>query len=428
MNKYSFLLIVSIFAIFFHLTSVSCLPSLQLKSESYQPYETLTGLIEGTTTEIVKKNIKFFQERRELSVDKEVFNYQNKSYFYIRLPSNEGTYRIEIKDLDYNENGTIGRKNIIQEVRLKINNASLNGTEIIAIVPGVLDSYLPNASLYITNVGTKAVSIEYLYDNFSISSGETRKMNLYLNKSFDLLAIKSYRDFEIPLIYRGSVETNITTNQTEEPNQTIEEVPYSINLTSTMDFLKLGAVVGKTETYNITIINLGDSLENITLMEEKKVLNLSLTTIDYFENKSVIQISFSVKFDAVQEIETAVKFFLNETEILSITITFEVFENENIYQQYFNDTSQQKGCNELGGKICASNENCEGDYIYSGGLCCLGKCNAVKENKSNPLNLVAGIIIFLIVAAGIYYFYIKIKNVKGQTPEEKIKQIEGTRN
>ncbi|VVB80709.1 Uncharacterised protein [uncultured archaeon] len=410
---------IILFSIFF-ISFVSAIPSLQLESESYQAHETLIGTIDGVTSPITKDNLKLFQERRELTVDKEMYQFGDKYYFYMILPD-EGNYQLEMLNLVYNTNGTFGQTNIIKSLNVTNVPKEDNKTEIITILPGVVESYDQKVSVYVTNHGTKNVSLNYLQENSSLNPGETRKISLILNKSFDSLEINSYKLFSIPLIYLGQIVENNTSNLT---NQTMENLP-KINLTSTVESVRIAAIVNKEEFSNFSLINLGSSLENLTIYDENRYLKFNSTTINHFENLSIKEINFSTLFEQSGDYNDSIVILLNNSEIFRIPVEITVFNNENLSQQYLNNiSSQQKSCGEIGGKICASDENCDGGYTYSGGLCCLGSCSKVGNNTSSPLNLPIGIIIFLIVAAGVYYFYKRIKNVPKQTPEEKIKQIE----
>lgn len=70
-----------------------------------------------------------------------------------------------------------------------------------------------------------------------------------------------------------------------------------------------------------------------------------------------------------------------------------------------NQQNSVKKCNELGGEICSSNEECSGESRYaSDGKCCFGECNEEKKNSTWKILGWAIIVVLVIV---VYWFFIK---------------------
>ncbi len=76
-----------------------------------------------------------------------------------------------------------------------------------------------------------------------------------------------------------------------------------------------------------------------------------------------------------------------------------------------------KRCTELGGKICATDKVCEGDYQEVGDrICCMEECKAQGGSSTGKL---IGWGILILVVVGLVFFYFKYKKTKRKNPDLK---------
>ncbi len=412
----------AVFMFIFLVSFASAVPQLNLQKESYQAQETLIGTIDNTNATLTRESIRIYEDRRELSLDKDVANYEGKYYFYLVLPK-EGVFRIEIKSLLYTENGVLKSTDIVKNITVKNKVDENNKTNVLGIRPGIVSSFLNTDSIYLTNFGTNDLTAFYLNKNFSLASGKSEKINITLNKSFDNLLIKSYEEFSVPLIYLGYAGVQ---NQTTQ-NTTLDTPLKIINVTATVDGLKIKIIRGEKKEYNFSLINRGSSLENLEI-SGGSVINIS-SKLNSFENNSIQKIFFNISYNNKTFYNDSIVVKYNHSEIFRLPVEIYLFENESS-AQISNISVQpiQKDCVSIGGKLCAVNENCEGDYVDAGGLCCFGSCVFAGATPTSPIQILIGIAILALVCFVGYYFYKKIKNVKLPSAEEKMRKMSGLKN
>lgn len=79
------------------------------------------------------------------------------------------------------------------------------------------------------------------------------------------------------------------------------------------------------------------------------------------------------------------------------------------------DEADEKTCTEQGGKICATDQTCDGDYQeINGRVCCLTEC---KDQGGSSTGKLIGWGLLVIIVIGLVFFYFKFKKTKGKKPD-----------
>ena len=83
-------------------------------------------------------------------------------------------------------------------------------------------------------------------------------------------------------------------------------------------------------------------------------------------------------------------------------------------------TEQIQTCADINGKICKSNEECEGPTTFARGVtCCTGEC----VEKPASTGWIWGVILLLALAGGLYWYYRKAKKQgKPKTPKQELQE------
>ncbi len=110
--------------------------------------------------------------------------------------------------------------------------------------------------------------------------------------------------------------------------------------------------------------------------------------------------------------------------VLPIRIDFIHNMTENI--SILKNSSELYRCNELGGNICADNQNCKGtSNVSQEGVCCVGTCFE-KETKKEDGSAAIGYFLVILVILGLGYLYWKYRKTHSETNplSKKVKEIE----
>lgn len=384
--------------------------------------EIFIGKIEANLKKnLLKDEIKIYEGRREVYFEKEVYRYNNTTFFYFALPK-EGNFTILVESILYFENNSLkeGKINYSLIVGKKENKT-------LFIIPGVLAGN--NLSLFLSNKGNEELEITIDNDKYSLKENELKKIEIKPKANFFYLDVKSYKTFSIPVIYFGEIKTetkNQTINKTENDrnesiNLTNNESKENItNLEISPENFEDYLLVNETKTFFLAMKN--PSEKNISLNLSSEIKGLNFSKEEYllpFEEKN-LTIFYLPEKTGFFKGNLTIKF---ENQTKEILFKIYVLNNSDEIEEIINvgnDTENvlQKSCSERNGKICSSNTDCIGGervYIYGEGLCCVnGECKKVDEEPTDYKGKIIGLVLLILGAIIVYILWKKFKGVKPQ--------------
>lgn len=405
-------------------------PSLNFQKNDYQPQETIIGEMRGIESLITRNDIHIYDGRREILFEKNIVFFNNTHYIYF-IPTKEGVFDLKINNLLYKENDILKSFNIDKKFNIKKILIDGNKTKIVGIQPGI---YVGNSpTIFLTNYGNDFLEIIYENENITLNPGDSKKMNVIKKDGFSYAKIKTYSEFSIPTIYNTLDEaTNNTANDTKqnESNSIYLIVPQNITVTMSKN---------ESNEHFIEIFNGGNvDLKNIEIKSSIDFLKIDdVDLIEINENKKIILVLSNTKEGIYSG---KIEFYLNNSILDETNITILVFKNyseENIFKNIY-DAGALPTCAAGGGKFCTDQEECVGEtpdcglyecwtYNPSESLkpCCLVECKKINEDSGSSNQMIfIGIIILVIVAGSIYFFYKQSNRIKSQSTQDKFSEIE----
>lgn len=405
-----------IFLLLILLPLTSSIPILELQHESIQPGETILATI--TTSEefskiIEESQIKFFQGRKQLTLETDIFFY-NKTHYISIYTLSEANITLQIENILYREAGTLKSITITKNLTIKKNilyNEETNETytQILRIKPGyIFSSTTPKLKL--TNMGTQELNLTLNEEEVSIKSLAAQDIEFTPEETFSLTKISTYKDFLIPTVYLSATQnitfvspavkpdlrssTELLLVETFTDTETIETIELfnfgnnnitNLKATSSIDFITVEPL------YDMP----GRGIQNLTLIIEAK-------TSKHFQG--TINISYT------QE----------QTEIkLEIPLSIFVLPKGTPVESF---QVPEETCAELSGQVCSEGTFCSGTETYpkSKERCCLDSCvqEKSKEDEEDGFGWLVAIAIFAILGFIGYYFYKKQKQLESPKSKE----------
>lgn len=409
----------------------SASPSFLFQKDSYQPQETIIGEIRDIDSTITRDDIKIYEGRREIMFEKDVLFFNNTYYVYF-IPTKEGSFSLNISDLLYTENEKLESMNFEKEFKIVRVLDENNKSSIITIRPGFYKG--TNPELFITNSGDNLLQVNYNDENITLNSGDSRKINATRNIGFSYTVIKSYFEFKVPIIYTPIeiIENNTNTANITQINETkIYSILFLQNIT-------INTIKENETIYFFNITNVGNiNLTNINLKTELDYVDFTnIESLNIGETKTI---NISIEENPVGVHSTKLEIYsddklINETYLQ--IITFKTEQEQTTFQN--TSFSNTASCGSMNGKFCSEKEECinpSGEncsygtcWTYNVGEkneCCLMKCKTIDDGtKSNPTQIILGLLIFAAVIFIAYVLYKKSNEKKGISPSEKFKEVE----
>ncbi|MDO8516792.1 MAG: hypothetical protein Q7S33_01585 [Nanoarchaeota archaeon] len=246
---------------------------------------------------------------------------------------------------------------------------------------------------YATKEGNFTIKINnILYNDGTLKSiNLEKKFEVKITNNSEILSIEpgfvftSNKETTLTLSNKGSSNLNISYSYlASKSSNTIFLIPgdskkISINPIAELSYETLSF---SKENFSIPVIYVPLDLINLTLENSSEIINGS-------SNSSVNQ--------------TKVYVYPKNGTNESIEIT-------------------KTPCSELNGKICSSNEKCNGELPFtSDGYCCLGTCDLIIiEETSTTSKVIWGILILVFLGVAGFFIYKKVKKTKPANPEEVI--------
>ena len=398
---------------------VSATPTLQFKYEEIQPGETILATIQTSgefTKQIEPSNIKFFQGRKQISLESDIIFYKGKHYLYI-YTTREGNFTIQIENILYKEAGILKSTTISKQFNVSKNiliNEDTNetSTQILTIKPGFVFTTL-TPSIKLINSGTSSLNLTYDKNEISLAPLESQEITFTPEEVFSTLNISTYKEFSIPVIYfsaNASFESPIVKpSLRQNPELLLVETFTKTKSQETIELFNFGNnnITDLQTTSNIEFIK----IEKLEDMPPRGVQNLTLTinpkTPGHFQG----EINITFRQNEEQK---------NILIPLSIFVLPEGTSEESF--QVKNET-----CEELSGMICPPGTLCNGTATFTKSInpeyCCLALCVKVEGDafESNSFGWLIGILILIVLVLIGYYFYKKQKQIVPQKPSEQLK-------
>ena len=416
MKQITFLLLL--LTIYCSIFTVSATPTLQFQHNQTQPGETVLATIttQGEfTQQIEKSQIKFFEGRKQLTLETDILFYNKTHYLYIYTTQEKNlTLRIEnilYKESDTLKSTTISKNLTIQKNILTDEETNKTYTQILKIKPGFIFT-TTTPQLKLTNIGTYPINLTFNEEEISIPSMSTYELEFTPEKTFSLTEISTYKDFLIPTVYLTSSENTTFISPTIKPD-----------LRHTPESLLVETFTENISQETIQLFNFGDS--NITILEIKT--NLDFIKIDELENmlgRGIQNLTLEIKPETPGHFQGTINisYAQNETQN-TLVIPLDIFVlPKGAPKESFE--AKEETCEELSGEVCESGTLCSETPIFTAGMeyCCLDLCIAIEpENKeSDGYGWLVGIVILIILGLAGYYFYTKQKRLTNPTPKDAL--------
>ncbi|MFA4953484.1 MAG: hypothetical protein WC584_04640 [Candidatus Pacearchaeota archaeon] len=377
----------------------------------YNQGETLITKISGNFIDTISKgNIFFYEDYVRVPIQYDIAKIEDEYYFYAILPEKQENYSVSIEDVKYYQGSRIIEDDI------KRNFSTTSELADFSLNPGfVITSEV--FSLNIQNLQDSKNTININYDGketeIELKSGEKKTINFRVENvnqdSLKYIQLSSGKtNYNVPVY----VFTNEPQNALGEKGLKFEITKPEISMSTNFEKKKI-----------IYLKNTGEEdLENISLSltdELKPYVNLSLEYIGKLKENSSGQIELTIKS---REDE---KYIIGE---IKAKIGGETYAFGTIYLNFIkdyipasgdNETSDggniilTKTCDELGGKVCAEGETCEGETADSfEGDCCLSKTCKVAAASSTG-KIVGWSLVIIILLFVVWFFMKKYRGAKG---------------
>ncbi len=394
----------------FLLISLASAVEIKLTKEVYAPGETLQAEIYGSFLENLKvENIHFYRERN-IPVEYDLLKVGDKYLLYALLPQKEGNYSLKIEDARYPIPTGISTNDIVKEFSIAPSNKT-----VISFSPGfVVATEDFEIRLYSTEAAE--VKTDFLNQTQTVSLSPYKEERAY----FSISGIQNYTETKLK-IGDYSIPVFVFPERTDIP---IEEAAKFRFSSSEFDALLLK---GETYLFVVELINFGrKNITDINLSSNfsKDVsLEINPEQISELPEGDSILINLTLK-SSKKGVYYGELSAVSEDISTSLSMKIEVTENQSAVINNTGPTPgiSEENCSSIDAIKCDwdKGESCTKEKRFTlEGYCCMGEC-VVKG--SNDYGWVVGVIIIILVLAGIGVFLIYLK--RRQKPIDVLKQRE----
>ncbi|MEM3074802.1 MAG: hypothetical protein QW727_02575 [Candidatus Pacearchaeota archaeon] len=394
---------------------------------SFNQGETLIATIEGNILEpIIKENIGFFEGHVQKPFTYGLTKINNIYYIYAIVPYTEKNYSLRIFDVYFKEN------NEFKTLDLEANFSVSNTIADFYVIPGFIVSKSDfEIELYNNKNSNINVNYEFAGGASSVFLPLQEKTILKVNTSnvlgtsLNMLILNSQNThYEIPvyIIKNQSInQGNDFFNYSIVPNKSEDEKKPRLRFSA--DIIDEKLKIDNTYRYVIKLINYGnEATGKVSIKTSSKIKNLielEIIEIDNLNPGEEREISFLLTPKKTGFFEGEI---IAESPDSSYGLKIKVEVGKEIIP--VSSVREEKSCSELNGKICLSNQICEGLNVPSSDnvFCCTGLCkdlSSIKaEEKSNNIAIVVVVFILLLIILFIGY-----RMKKSQNPSSKEKNL-----
>lgn len=385
---------------------------LTVENENPQPHETIIGIISspgGIDTTLTKSDLIFYKNGLQKTPQEYDIHFYDGNYYFYFIFSEEGNYTLIINDVLYKtDSGAINYEDINKTFELIEDNQ----TSVLQIKPGIVYGY-NDLNLNLINKGDIDLSVSIGADEYEITSGDSKIIQLGEQEKLSFLEIKSYKTFTIPVISL-STPTNIG-----EKNNESEQEDLEINDGKNLEY---AVEQGKREDYSFLIASLTDN--NITEIEISSDIDglTILTSPDELVSKENDTINIKLKISELGLLNgnLIISYMVNEeAKSLIVPITIYVSEEE-VSLETLDTSEDNQTCEDRGILICESDESCSGGTITiceDGSVGCIDGTCITLNTSNNPTDTkgkgwVAVLIAVIVIALLAFVILQKYKKIK----------------
>lgn len=365
--------------------------------ESYQPKQTIITEISGNIlSPIEKEDISLKRKNVQVPIEYDIKRLENKYYLYLIAPQNENNYTLYINDIETTANGIPTTLDFQQ-------NFTVSG-EIIpyTIKPGFLTSENDyELSITLNKDLEELISISFPEEHSETLSPGENTITISTENTDLGLHIINVGIYTIPILI---TQTSPSNNSNSETQDSYEVIFLPTNIETTI-------LMGESPRYPLTIYNSGNIISsNLILEYNTEVFIITPSTIPQLLPEEEFYFNLSLK---------------NQDQPINEII---ILKSNNIYQEFpviidytqnpdevvlpdIPDPSETPFCSSLGGKICTSNQECNGDTATSrdSNLCCLADCVTQSSDDEGGNSSIIGytiaaiVLIIIVIIIARYY-------------------------
>ena len=405
-----------IFLLVLLLPLASSVPILEFQHESIQPGETILATItssEEFTKTIEESQIKFFQGRKQLTLETDILFYNGTHYLSIYTLS-EANITLQIENILYREADTLQSITITKNLTIQKNilydeEANETYTQILRIKPGhIFSSTTPKLKL--TNMGTRELNLSFNEEEISIKSLVAQDLEFIPEETFSLTKISTYKDFQVPTVYLGATEDTVFVSPA-----------IKADLRNSPDLLLAEAFSNTESQETIELFNFGD--DNITNLIATSSLDfITIEDLQDMPGRGIQNLTLSIESETSGHFQGTINisYIQNETENkLEIPLSIFVLPQGSLVENF---QIQEETCEQLLGQVCESGSFCNGTATFTKNsqYCCTASCvqEKPKENEQGGFGWLVAIAIFAILGFTGYYFYKKQKQLESPKSKE----------
>ena len=414
-------------AILFFSNFVSCI--IFDLNEEFDKEGILTGKIQGVfPSGISTSNILFYKGSMRIPLDFVLKKIQDEYYLYANLEGKSpGNYSIKIEKTAYLQEGTLSNEDIIKNFYIT------NKTAEFIVSPGVIESD-KDFFIELKNKAEKSLKVDIqlekdddktrevlvFIDNknkesgtINLNVGEKKSVKFVLGENgnsgvYKIRFSSGTTSYEIPVYVLSNPNSYESSRISLQPEEAVyNDIKVKERVTKVLKLVNLESEDIKGISFSIS-----ESLRDYV-----KILNSSVDLTGGKIEDIYLEI-FSDREGEVSGLITANSG--QEISISSVKIKFINEKTPNPKNTSQDISRSSLSCEEVEGKFCKDDEECQGDIFNSidsneNGYCCVGEC--VK--KGNNPNVKSGsnigwILLILVVIAGLIIFF-KFKSARKPT-------------
>jgi hypothetical protein len=362
---------------------------------SYDQSETVVVEIEGTVfTPIASSQIQFLRGHVQTVVNYDLQKLGDRYFIYFVTPRNQNNYTLILRDVDTTANGER------QLITLERNFSTTNQSVPYNVRPALIHTDT-DFQLTFTSFMDQPVNIPLgspLNSNLTLPSGET--LHTFSIGTFAPgLSFFMIGPYALPIYNSEEVDnTPPISNFVDISPRRIEHV----------------FVRGREPSVTFIVRNIGtEELSRVVFVYNESRYTLKPARVDSIDVNKSISVNVTLKdFNAVYDDSIRVE---AGDESFDIPVRISYNQTAPSTLNATNASVQGFYCNELGGKICTTGEQCSGSTVTSlSGSCCIGSCSVPEKSSLAWIGYLIGalILVILVIIGG---KYLKARTPKGST-------------
>jgi len=372
--------------------------------EQFDQGETLLARISGNFLEsIVTEDVFFFRGHVRIPMVYDVTEFDDDFYIYALLTGKEpANYSVVVKNTKYMKGIEISEEDLVKNFTITENLAAFS------VNPGFVktsdDFFIEVQNLQETGITLGiAANLETTSGNsVNLKSGEIKKINFELGIVSQNLEIIELITGNFSYLLPVFITTDETIPEKKESKLRFEPSVFDVSMATNSDAKRI-----------IHLRNTGETdLEDIFLFVSpllEPYVSLSIDKIDNLEKNSSKKIELFLLSDEEELIIEGKLIAQAENTSTSSTIIMNFIRDFIPLEEFETEIEVRTTltCSEEGGTVCAENEECSEDVIYSGDgvVCCIGICEKIE--KKGFAGKIIGWSILILVILILYWFYKK---------------------